>query len=140
MSKNQAGYPLVNARTSEVLIQELEVADSFLGRFSGLQLRKDLVAGKGLILIPCASIHTCFMRFDLDLVMVDKTARVLAIKRGIKPWRAVGAPPQTYAVIEVKSGNLKSLEVGDRLFLEGSSENPKVRENRRSLRFLIPTI
>ncbi len=117
MGKQKPRYELTDASTSGVLIQDLETADSFWGRFAGLQLRQDLPKGKGLLLVPCASIHTCFMCFSLDLVFLDKTGKVLEVKQGIAPWRAVSAPKQTYAVLEVRSGNLGPVQIGARLSL-----------------------
>lgn len=126
----------MNNRTSAVVVEDLEIADGFFSRFAGLQLRNPLPAGKGLLLVPCSSIHTCFMRFDLDLVMVDKQGSVLQVSRGVRPWRAPVAPSQTYAVIEVTAGFLPDLQVGDRLVLEGAEDQSPNVLLPQSLRFL----
>lgn len=123
---------LINTRTKEVLAGTLEAADGFFSRFAGLQLRAPLERGRALALVPCASVHTFFMRFDLDLAMVDRSGRVLAVRRGVRPWRMVIAPSQTFAVIEFTSGFLPELEPGDRLVLDGGEP----ASLPRSLRFL----
>lgn len=129
-------YSLVNARNSEVVIEDLEIADGFLSRFAGLQLRSRLPAGKGLMLVPCSSIHTCFMRFALDLVMVDKEGRVLQVSRAVAPWRALLLKSQTHAVIEVTSGFLPEIQIGDRLILKRSGGQGAGPELPKTLRFL----
>jgi hypothetical protein len=129
-------YRLVNSRTSAVVVEDLEIADGFLSRFAGLQLRSRLPAGHGLMLVPCSSIHTCFMRFALDLVMVDKQGRVLQVSRAVKPWRALVAPSQTHAVIEVTAGFLPEVQAGDRLILKESGGQGTGPELPKTLRFL----
>jgi uncharacterized membrane protein (UPF0127 family) len=96
-------WQLVESQTGRTVVESCELADSYWSRLVGWQLRRVPAAGQGLLLIPCASIHTCLLRFPLDLVMLDKTGRVLAIRRGIRPWRAVLAPRHTHAVLEMAS-------------------------------------
>ena len=40
-----------------------------------------------LWLKPCSSIHTFFMRYDIDVMFVDKKMKIIKIIRNIKPWR-----------------------------------------------------
>jgi hypothetical protein len=58
---------LVNLANGHTVVDRLFVADSFAARLWGLQFRPSLAAGDGLLLYPCNSIHTCCMRFALDL-------------------------------------------------------------------------
>ncbi len=134
MGKQKLRYELINTRTAEVVVQELRTADSFWARFAGLQLRRDLPKGQGLLLVPCGAIHTCFMRFSLDLVFLDKAGVVLAVRAGEAPWKAVGAPRQTHAVLEVRAGNLESVQAGDKLGLRA----PAGGFIRPTLLFLAP--
>lgn len=134
--QRRQGYSLVNSRTSRVVVEDLEIADGFLARFAGLQLRSRLPAGKGLLLVPCSSIHTCFMRFALDLVMVNKQGGVLQVSRSVPPWRALVAPSQTHAVIEVTAGFLPEIQTGDRLILKRAGAQSADPELPKTLRFL----
>ena len=81
-------YKVVNDSKGKVLLEQAEIADTFWRRLSGLMFRKSLPEGKGLIFYNANSIHTCFMRFSLDIVFLDKDGRVVRIKREMKPWRA----------------------------------------------------
>ena len=43
------------------------------------------------------------MRFDLDVVFVDRSFRVLKVYRGLKPFRMTPPVKDAYAVIELKA-------------------------------------
>ena len=91
---------LVNTNSGDVLIDQLEIADTFWKRFKGLQFRHSIPHGSGLLLSPCSSLHTCFMRFPIDVIHLDDKNRVLGISRNIRPWRLHFCPPGTHQVIE----------------------------------------
>ncbi|HEV8068131.1 MAG TPA: DUF192 domain-containing protein [Planctomycetaceae bacterium] len=97
----RAEWQLVESRTGRTVVENCELADTYWSRLVGWQLRRAPEAGRGLLLVPCASVHTCLVRFPLDLVMLDKSGRVLTVRRGIRPWRAVLAPRRTHAVLEM---------------------------------------
>jgi len=66
-----------------------EVADGPWSRFKGLQFRKYLPPGCGLLLVPCPSVHTFFLRFPIDVLLLDRAGQVLAVRRAVRPWRLV---------------------------------------------------
>lgn len=73
--------------TGIVLAREVELAQSFKQRLVGLMFRKSLPAGAALLLDPCNMVHTCFMRFNMDALFLDKDGRVLHVTENMKPWR-----------------------------------------------------
>lgn len=75
-------------------------ATSFLARVRGLLGSSPTT--DVLILAPCKSIHTCGMRYDLDVAFINKEGIVLATYRKIKPWRMV-RHAHAVAVIERQS-------------------------------------
>lgn len=97
-------YLLIDRATGARVVEALEVADGFWSRFRGLQFRARLPPGAGLLLVPCSSIHTFWMRFAIDVVLLDRQGRVLAVRRGVRPWRIVLAPRGTHAVLELPAG------------------------------------
>jgi uncharacterized membrane protein (UPF0127 family) len=101
-----------------VLVDRLEIADRYASRLLGLQFRARPAPGFGLLLAPCASIHTCFVRFAIDAVMLDRAGRVLEVRRGVRPWRVVVPALPTYAFLEVPSGSELPIEAGQLLGLE----------------------
>jgi uncharacterized protein len=57
----------------------------------GLLGRSGLEQKEGLLLKPCGSVHTLFMRFPIDVVFLDRELSVLAVRPAVPPWRTAGA-------------------------------------------------
>lgn len=105
---------LVKAETGEVLLDHLEIADTFWTRFKGLQFRRSLPQRSGMLLTPCSSLHTCWMRFSIDVIMLDENFVVLGVKSEVRPWRAVVCDRGTKMILEVIPGSLV-VKSGERL-------------------------
>lgn len=85
-------------KTKEIIVsRNIEVADSFLKRLSGLIPRNMLKGDEGLLINNCRSVHSCFMRFDIDVVFVDKGYKVIKIIT-LKPWRITGFYPSSFVI------------------------------------------
>jgi uncharacterized membrane protein (UPF0127 family) len=78
----------------------------------------------GLLLRPCNSIHTLFMRMPIDVLCVDRDGLVLDLGPERPPWRL--GPPTWRAswVLELPSGAIAASRThrGDRLIVEGLVE------------------
>lgn len=103
----------VQPASSEQAIR-LERADTFLKRFCGLMMRKNLEED-GLLLLPCGSVHTCFMRFPIDVLYLDKTWHVIG-KETLRPWRVGTYIRGTKAVIELAEGAADQISVGEKIY------------------------
>ena len=90
----------------------LEVADTFFTRFFGLMGRKSLGEDKALLIRPCNSIHTFFMRFNMTAVFVDEDMRVIKVVPNMSPCRLAFAP-KAYAVLEFYGDCGSDAKVGD---------------------------
>jgi len=86
-------------------------ADTFMARLAGLMFRSGLPREGGMLLTPCRSVHTCFMRFSLDLVFLDADFAVVAIVEKLRPWRFVGPTPRARHVLELGAGEAKRLNI-----------------------------
>ena len=101
------------------------VASSFATRARGLLGRPRLEAGQGLLIEPCNSVHTWFMRQPLDLVglgrVAEGTAEVTWLSQDVRPWRFRWARRGTRSILELPSGEIErsKLRVGDQLTVEG---------------------
>jgi uncharacterized membrane protein (UPF0127 family) len=73
-----------------VVCERCVLADGPLSRLRGLMGRRGLPAGHGLLLRPSPSIHTCFMRFSIDAVFLDRELRVLSVRERLRTWRFAG--------------------------------------------------
>lgn len=92
------------------------VATSPRARLRGLLGRRWLPAGEGLLLGPCASVHTCFLRFPIDVVFLDRDGRVLRVVEHLRPWRLTGHRGAR-SVLELSAGETRRRAVvpADRL-------------------------
>jgi uncharacterized membrane protein (UPF0127 family) len=109
---------LQNRRTGLVLAVEIEPAFDSKSRNRGLLGRTRLDDGSAMILAPCSSIHTFFMRFAIDVLFVKKDGRVVKRYSNLPAWRlafAVGA----FAAIELPAGTAAASDtrVGDTVMM-----------------------
>lgn len=112
-----------NISRNALLAEKCTLARTFFSRLLGLQFKKDLPSGYGLLITPCKSIHTFFMRFPIDAVFVDKNNTVLHIREGIKPWRTSKVMMGARSVLELPCGIVSATgtKVGDKLeFFKGT--------------------
>jgi len=63
------------------------VASGPASRLLGLTGLSREAAGAGLLIPRCACVHTIGMRFELDLVFLDRQLRPLAVRRRVPPRR-----------------------------------------------------
>jgi uncharacterized protein len=118
----------IRTENGAVVSARCRLADSWTTRLRGLLGRKKLNADEGLLLTPGGSIHTCFMRFPIDVVFLECDLTVLGIRQAVKPWRLVGWRGAR-SVLELPAGTCeqRSLRTGDRLSLSDSAdENARV--------------
>lgn len=86
-------------------VERLRVAEGFFARLRGLMFEKDLPRGEALLIPRCSAVHTCFMRFPLDLVFLDADGRTVKTVRDVKPWRlCVFGGRRAKSVVEAKAG------------------------------------
>jgi uncharacterized protein len=102
--RSAESWRLVDAQSGRTVVQPLEVADGYWSRLMGWQFRRRPEQGHGLLLVPCSSVHTCFLRFTLDLVLLDSKGRVVTVRNAVRPWRAILPDRRTYAILELPSG------------------------------------
>jgi len=91
-------------------------ARTMLQRLVGLLKTPSLENNHGLLLSPCSSIHTFGMRYNLDIVFLDREKKILKCVSDLKPNRTAAARKAYYA-LELPGGTLQQrpLAVGVRL-------------------------
>lgn len=89
----------------------VEVADGWWRRAVGLLGRRELPEGHGLLLRPCRSIHTWFMRFPIDVVYLDESGQVLKVAPDVRAWRFSAGPRHTRMALELRSGESERLGI-----------------------------
>jgi uncharacterized membrane protein (UPF0127 family) len=75
-----------------------------------------------MLLRPAPAIHTCFMRFPIDAVFLDRDLHVLDVTASVSPWRWARRRGAR-AVLELGAGEANRLGVrqGERLTYEGGT-------------------
>ncbi|MCG8430869.1 MAG: DUF192 domain-containing protein [Candidatus Omnitrophica bacterium] len=93
-------------------------ARSFLTRARGLMGSRTLPEGKGLLLEPCNSVHTCFMRYPIDVVFI-KERTIIGIVQNLAPWRLSPVFWGATCALELPAGTvaLTSTKLGDEIEL-----------------------
>jgi len=100
-----------------------EIADTFFKRFKGLMLRKE-IKNDGLLLMNCSSIHTCFMRFEIEAIYLDENYKVIYIEK-IKPWRIGKIVHNTKHILERKINKDKKYMLGENVIDEIGGSNDR---------------
>jgi len=119
MSKTVDKFQMISLDSNRIVVDALQIADSFWSRFVGLQFRRELPEGQGLLLVPCGSIHTCWMRFAIDVIFLDAQHTVLDIRSSVRPWRtAASRHGRPHATLEVAAGSSR-VSIGERLQIVG---------------------
>lgn len=94
------------------------VAGTPLSRLRGLLGRSRLASGEGLLIRPTSAIHTCFMRFPIDAVFLDRDLVVVKVVSDLRPWR-FAARRGAKSVLELAAGESRrrGIRAGERLRL-----------------------
>ncbi len=109
-----ARWALYDEASGRVVAATLLTAFDRDTRNRGLLGRDGLPTDQALVLAPCSSVHTFFMRFPIDILFVSRDGVVLRIRRAVRPWR-LAARLGAFAVIEMAAGAATDTQVGDRL-------------------------
>jgi uncharacterized membrane protein (UPF0127 family) len=109
---------LINTRTGKPVATVVEVANTRATRNQGLLGRDGLDASHAIVISPCFSIHTAFMRFPIDVLFVDRDGYAVKIVPALAPWRLAIAMRARH-VVEMAAGELRGSDVriGDRVYL-----------------------
>ncbi len=111
-----------NETRGMILAECADVADTSAKRQKGLLGRASLPAGQGLWIVPCEGVHTCGMRFAIDIVYLDRKKRVRKVRRSMMPWR-LSMCLFAHSVLELPAGVVTQTgaQAGDQLDLSESA-------------------
>ncbi len=93
------------------MIPRVRVARTFLERTLGLSGRIALPGDEALYLPNCRAVHTCFMRFSLDIRFLDKEGKIVRTVYSLPPWRWAWGGPQAVDVLETEAGRPAADEI-----------------------------
>lgn len=107
---------MISKENGEIVASKVKVAKSFEDRLIGLMFKSPLVEFDSLLILKCNSIHTCFMKYPLDIIFLDKDYKIKKIYRNLKPWRMTRLVLGACQVLEMEAGKLPAnLSIGEKL-------------------------
>lgn len=111
---------IYNSTQNNLIADKVEVAKNFFTRSIGLLSRRVISSGESLIIKPCCSVHTFFMRFPIDVLFVNRKNEIVAMYEDIKPFRILPIHWNSLYVIELKSGQIseKNICLSDIIIVE----------------------
>lgn len=113
-------YRVSNSTRDTVLADKSGKAATPVKRGVGLIGRRGLPEGGGLIIQPCNSVVSFFMRFRIDVVFLSKDLRVLHMIHAMPPWRTSKIVRGSKLVVELPAGTLadSKTDLGDMIVIE----------------------
>ncbi|KUO50526.1 MAG: hypothetical protein APF76_07715 [Desulfitibacter sp. BRH_c19] len=108
-----------NESKNTILLEEVEIADSFFLRLKGLLGKSSLPHGKGIIIKPCKAVHTMAMSFTIDVAFVDKNNYICHIIDSMLPYKFSPTIRKADYVIEAPASTFKTsgTNLGDKIKL-----------------------
>lgn len=103
----------------KIIINKLEfnvdVADSFKKRLFGLMGKRNIK--KGIFFPKTCSIHTFFMKEDIDVIMIDKNNKVIYYKKKLSKNKIL-IKKKAYHTVELPSNSLQNININDKLIID----------------------
>jgi uncharacterized membrane protein (UPF0127 family) len=98
-----------DVQTGLTIANRVTIAATRAQRAIGLLGRTHLEPGEALWITPCHGVHTCFMRFSIDILALDQDGVVVDAVSMLKPWRFRLPQPGAFSVLELPAGTLLSV-------------------------------
>ncbi len=77
---------LFDYSTKKILLSQVYLTETATERMTGLLGTKMLDQNSGLLIHPCNSVHTLFMKYSIDVIYLDKNNVIKKIVCHLKPW------------------------------------------------------
>ena len=94
-----------------LLIPRCKVAETFIPRAAGLMFRKGIPREEAILFPNCTSIHTCFMRFPIDVLFTNAQGLVVDVVGKLPPWRVLWPRREARHVVEMAAGRCAELDI-----------------------------
>lgn len=96
--------------------QEFNVdkANSFKKKLFGLMGKK--IIDKGMFFPKTRSIHTFFMKTNIDIIMIDKSNHIVYLKKELGKNKIV-IKKKAYHTIELPANSINNIKLGDQILI-----------------------
>ena len=111
---------VINSTKNCTLAENAVIADRLTSRICGLLGRGSLAPDEGMVLVPCDSVHTFFMRFAIDVLFLDRNRTVVRTVENLKPNRLSPLVWKAFLAVELPANTLSrsKTSIGDRIIIE----------------------
>lgn len=109
---------VANRTKGTLLANRCLIAVTAFERMKGLLGTSELEDGCGMLIVPCNSIHTFFMRYPIDTAFLNDDLRIVYVTHSLPPWRVcIPIGVKARMALELPSGKLTrtNTTVGDEL-------------------------
>lgn len=141
MSREPERVVVVNKARSTVLGDRVLTADSWWKRLRGFLGRPPPREGEGLLLVPSRGIHMYGMKVSLDVLILDRERRVIAMYPALAPGTRTAVHDDAHYALELPAGTIdrSGTEEGDLLewaaaSREAAAKGPAERGRRHRMR------
>jgi len=100
--------PIINLTKDTVLAEKADIAGTWLTRLKGLLFKDRLPEGNCLVIYPCKAVHTCFMRFNIDILFMNESDEVVYLMEDVPAFRFSPFVKGARYVIECLPGTISS--------------------------------
>ena len=109
-----------NVSVNAVIADRVDVAQTRSERRVGLLSRNGLEPGEALWIVPSRGVHTCGMRFPIDILALDEGGVVIDRVSVLRPWRIRLPRRGTAGVLELAAGTVErtGTALGHRILFE----------------------
>ncbi|MCX6590258.1 MAG: DUF192 domain-containing protein [Acidobacteria bacterium] len=94
---------MLNQTRNAQLADRAAVANTSRLRRTGLLQHERLEPGDGLWIVPCEAVHTFGMKFEIDVLFLNKKKQVLKIRHSM-PRRRMSLLLWAHSVLELPAG------------------------------------
>ena len=95
---------------NECVVKKVSKTSNFLERLRGLLGTSRLDSDCGLLISPCSSVHTFGMRYNIDVLFLDKQLTIVKAVKSLKPWRIAASNAATM-VLELADNRIEELNL-----------------------------
>ncbi|MDD4109636.1 MAG: DUF192 domain-containing protein [Prolixibacteraceae bacterium] len=86
-------------------------AKTFKDRLCGFMLKNNIKYG--ICFKKCNAIHTFFMLQPLDIIMTNKSHKIIYIFKNVQPWKIISPKKNVYYTYELPINTINNIEKND---------------------------
>lgn len=107
----------MNETKDKVILTDLSRAETFSSRLKGL-MGKEITKSEGLLIKPCSSIHTFFMKMPIDVIFLNEDDEVIHKILNMQQRKVSPIIKGAKYAIEGYPGVFDGIDEGDKISFE----------------------